>query len=95
MMPQFLGAPFYPEGRPLTSHEIESKGKTMFQLFLEYEEEVKQNPNEQLLKEFVFYYINAPAFIVPVWLTMKMKVIKDVTLAEILLDCLDIGIDPF
>jgi hypothetical protein len=96
MMPTYLGEPLYPAGFPLKPEQIRYNDKTIQDIFLDYCGQIKTKESENILKEFVLYYINAPVF--DSEFTRELTENKDLnslSLDDLIMKCLDYGLDPF
>lgn len=107
-MPKWLDEPMYPMGFPLNFQTDNWHGNVKEELmealkhYYNYtlgETPVPAKHEEELLIEFLIYYINAPIWRVhehsPVLLekVKRLETVKDI--AEFLDECLEIGLDPF
>ncbi len=92
-MPTFLGEPFYPHGCPIPPQNIEYGEQTIQKKFLLHCEHKATEEDENILKEYIHYYINAPMFELPN--RLKNLDLKAISLDQLIDECIDIGIDPF
>jgi hypothetical protein len=105
-IPQMWGAPLYPHGMPMRLESITWKdGETLQQKWLNhcrriFDTKPPDPEAERLLKNWVIYYLHAP-----MWNYNKVaynntvrpllqKNLLDMTLSQLIDECLQIGIDP-
>ncbi len=95
-MPTFLGEPFYPGGAPLHPEKIQTLvGLTIEELKLKYWEDNATKEEQEILKEYVLYFIGAPLFNIQFENTAQEEYFREkMSLDDILDLLLDAGLDP-
>lgn len=95
-MPTFLGAPWYPGGTPLPAKNIHTAvDLTIEELKLKYWERKASKEEQEILKEYVLYYIGAPIFNIQFENEEQQEYFREkMSLDDILDLLLDAGIDP-
>lgn len=93
MMPIYLGQPLYPQGFPIQPKNLTYEGQTVEQKFLLYCDSKATPEDEDILKQYIIYYMKSPLFKLPKKLS-KIDIQK-ISLDDLIWECIDIGIDPF
>ena len=102
-MPSFLKRPYYQFGRPLQAREVIIEGESIEKIYFRYAERKetfiykyiqsrRRKKDEEILKGFLIYYLNAPGFDLTY---MRNKQLDKISFEDLLEDCFDVGIDPF
>lgn len=103
-VPTWLGMPMYPGGFPLRKEQVSYENKNMQELYFKRVDDIlerKVPPNfdeEQLLKNYVLYYIHAPIWINPEDPEYIKELLEndfdEMSLDDLIFECMDFGIDP-
>lgn len=104
-VPTWLGLPMYPSGLPMRPDQITYGSKTLQKMYFDRVDTIagrKVAPNfdeEKILKNFVIYHIHAPIFYNPddpdYLQELLDKDFDEMTLDDLIMECLDYGLDPF
>lgn len=95
--PTWLGQPFYPGGFPLKPDQVTASDRTIHQIYfdaIDAEGEYSKD-DEETLKSYVVYYINAPLFTSEFTEELHKMDLMSMGLTEVIMACLDYGLDPF
>lgn len=97
VQPTWLGQPLYPFGFPLRPQDIIVQNKTIREIFFggiisETGETTYSAEDEETLKSFIVYYINAPVFDND---ELKQKNLMQMSLDDAIMECMNYGLDPF
>ncbi len=93
--PTFLDQPIYPNKFPLATDQVFVEGESIQTIFLRYCAELATCNDEEILKQYAIYHINAPIFNNDLTDQLRAKDLKNMSLEVILYECLEHGLDPF
>ena len=99
-VPTWLGMPMYPGGAPMNQDQISYEGKTIREIYFKRVDDIsakKVPPNfneEEILKNFVLYHIHAPVFQSEYTQELLDNDFDEMTLDDLIWECMDYGIDP-
>lgn len=96
MMPTFFSEPYYRGGMPLPATDIHThlNNQTIEEIKLKYYEQKATKEEEEVLKEYVLYYIAAPCFLLAYETKEQEEKFKALPLDDLLDVLLDAGMDP-
>jgi hypothetical protein len=97
IQPTWLGQPWYPGGFPLKTDQITAGDRTIGQIYfdcIDAKGEYSQD-DEETLKSYCVYYINAPIFDNELTQEVKQKDLMGMGITELIMELLDCGLDPF
>lgn len=93
--PTFLDQPLYPNKMPLNADQVYIEGESIQTIFLRYCAETATPSDEEILRQYAIYYINAPGFNNDLTDQLRAKDLKNMSLEVIIYECLEYGLDPF
>lgn len=94
MMPHYMGNLLYPSGAPIKPDSIQFDNKTMQDMLLAHDQDLKKSEIEAA-KQYMIYYANAPLFrLVETHSKMMQGLSLSMSRAEILDHLMDYGLDP-
>lgn len=99
-VPRWLGMPMYPGGLPMPPDNVSYEGKTIREIYFKRIDDISQRrvpPNfdeEKILKNFVLYHIHAPIFQSEFTQELLAKDFDEMSLDDLIWECMDYGIDP-
>ena len=95
IQPTWLGRPFYPNGCPLSPDQVHVENGSIRQLLHRFNDSNRKDPgDEETLKSYIVYYVNAPIFASDFTKELTEKNLMAMSLDDLISECLDYGLDP-
>lgn len=85
----------YHRSIPLPIHKIKVNDVTLMDSWKRYLKHEATENDLEALKQYVFYYLNAPAFDNPATWDLLEKITLQFNLDQLIDECLNHGFDPF
>ena len=82
----------YPAGFPLEAKMIKVHGRSVQDIWMNEPHCIRE---QEILKAFVIYFINAPIFDNPFTQELRDKDLKSMKLSDLIFLCIEYGLDPF
>ena len=92
----WLGAPWYPGGFPLKKNQITAGNRTIEEIYLGCIKERGEYlaDDEETLKSYIVYYVNAPIFASEFTKELTSQDLMSMSITNLIMLCLDYGLDP-
>lgn len=97
IQPTWLGQPLYPGGLPLNTEQVHAGGRSIRDIYysaIDSEGEYSTD-DEETLKSYCVYYLNAPLFDSEFTQELKSENLMSLGITDLIMKLLDVGLDPF